>query len=98
MRILQLAVMALAVILAGCSANRARVVAPPDKPRLDRPDFESLKKCDDPVALPSGDMTQDTGERLWKKDRFALVVCGRRNVVLGDYIIDRDTGLAGDVK
>lgn len=36
----------------------------------------SITACQKPVALPSGTMIRSNVERLWARDRVALVRCG----------------------
>lgn len=58
--------------LTACAASRPSAEAAIYLPALPA----NLTRCDRPVALPSGPLTQADVEQLWGRDRAALVKCG----------------------
>lgn len=73
--------------------------------RLDRaltqqkPPAEDLRPCADPVVIPRG-LRLGAGpvERLWRRDRLALVECGARKAAVQQFYDDRDAGVAAAAK
>ncbi len=80
----------LVALLAGCGSPTLRGNAPI---RLDAADSESMRRCELPLELPPGDMTQRQIEKYWGLDRKHQIECAKRHGILVDYIIDRDGGL-----
>lgn len=54
-----------------------------------------MADCLGPVRLPKGELTQRTVERLWIKDRKALIECGRRLRGLKEFYAERDAAIRG---
>lgn len=53
------------------------------------------KPCERPARLPERDLGAGETERLWGRDRAALVECGDRHAANVRWRQKRDAGLAG---
>jgi hypothetical protein len=75
---------ALAFPLTACAASTPSARAPIDLPSLP----SSMTRCDRPVALPVAALGRGDVERLWIRDRAALVRCGASLSALVAYYED----------
>lgn len=55
---------------------------------------ELRRKCDDPVVIPHGKLNAGPLERMWRKDRIALVECGEKHQRVIEFYEDRDARIA----
>lgn len=51
--------------------------------------------CEGPVELPFGDMTQQSVELYWIRDRVNLLTCGDRLLALVSFYSQRDQLITG---
>lgn len=58
-----------------------------------RPPAELTKACASPLKIASG--SAGAVERIWARDRAALVMCKERHASLVKFYSERDAGLAG---
>jgi hypothetical protein len=90
------AVLLCAVSLSGCWGQRDDVaVLPPEKPRLDRPDSESMADCSWPLVVKVAGMTQQQVEALLGTNADRLIACYYKHRTLVKFIRTRDDGLSG---
>jgi hypothetical protein len=62
---------------------------------LAEPPAALAAECEDPAALPDKALSAGEVERLWAKDRAALVSCRDRHSGAMRFYARRDAGLAG---
>lgn len=81
--------------LSGCTWGTRTVVAPPDKPRLDRPDSRSMEDCDWPLIIKIKTLSQEEAEALLGTNADRLIACYYKHRTLVKFIRTRDDGLSG---
>lgn len=64
---------------------------------------ELRRGCDDPVIIPpsvlkNGRLNSGPAERLWRRDRIALVKCGEKQEKIIEFYDDRDARIAATAK
>ncbi len=74
-------------LLTACAAS---IRSSNEPPRLDAAPPALAQSCAKPVRLPNRTLLQQEVERLWLRDRAALIACGTSKEELLRYYQDRD--------
>jgi len=86
-----IAILALAIFVAGCATRPPIVV----KPRIDPVPVELRIPCEPPVTLPDRELSQNETEKFWGEDRGELSRCGARHAAHAASVSYRDAEISG---
>lgn len=89
--------LSIVLALAGCDPGQT-LVTPPTPPHLVPAPQALTTRCEPPVVLRKGALTQQQDETAWGVDDDHLIQCGHRLDSLAQYYAKRDAAIMGASK